>query len=386
MQYEIRYLAYGENAALKKRSLDILRDFFGHKAFSFVTDSPVLFIASGGSEQFAIKAAAESRRILLLCHRESNSFAGAMEIAAYCRDKGVPVTILDVFAENALNQFEQFVLVDEAIQSLRGQKGALIGEISDWLISSAIDPQLLKHKTGIQLIQIPWHEAGDYKTFATTDEFLSVFAKDRMAGLEQSARVYAWLTSLIEKYDLDALSLECFPMVREDKVTACLPLSLLNSKQIVASCEGDLCSMVGSMLVRAASGMIPWQANIAHIKPGSILFAHCTAPVNMLETYTLDTHYETQCGTAISGQLKLGDAAAFRIHHKLDRYMLLEGEIQQNPDYEFACRTQIVFETTETQTEMLLHNGLGNHHLIFPAAHIPLVTALMEALDIERLV
>lgn len=86
------------------------------------------------------------------------------------------------------------------------------------------------------------------------------------ATLEDTAKVYSLLKEVIEEEGLSAISVECFSMVMRDKFTACLPLAVLNSKNVVATCEGAICSMLGKMLIRAITNEIPWQANIAENK------------------------------------------------------------------------------------------------------------------------
>ncbi len=106
----------------------------------------VFFIASGGSEQKAINLSEPHKGIILLCHRESNSFAAAMEIAAYLRSIDKKVTVIDVFAKNAQQDFIHYSQLIEAINNISGQKAAVIGHPSDWLINSTIDAEILKKK------------------------------------------------------------------------------------------------------------------------------------------------------------------------------------------------------------------------------------------------
>jgi len=140
------------------------------------------------------------------------------------------------------------------------------------------------------------------------------------------------------------------------------------------------------MLIRAIAGEIPWQANVADIKEEIILFAHCTAPLNALKSFDLTTHFETNVGTAIKGKFEKQKIGVFRVNNILDRYMLLQGDIINTPEYDFGCRTQIEFRTTKVQAKLLKDQSLGNHHLIFPAKHIPLLERLMQVLGIVSVV
>ncbi|NOR87646.1 MAG: hypothetical protein GQ527_08565, partial [Bacteroidales bacterium] len=76
----------------------------------------------------------------------------------------------------------------------------------------------------------------------------------------------------------------------------------------------------------------------------------------------------------------------FRVNSTLDKYMLLEGDVVNTPQHHFACRTQIKFKTTQQQADLLKNNSLGNHHLIFPKAEIPIVVKMMSLLNIERVI
>lgn len=384
-KYQIAYIASDDSAELMNRSITILDGFFSKQSYELVQDAkPIIFVASGGSEQKAAEFSKNYSSIILLCHRESNSYAATMEIASYLRENGKKVSIIDVFATAALANFVEIFQINEAINLLSKQKAALIGEVSDWLIISDMEDKLIKEKLGVELLRLPWSQLDDYKAKKTSQDFLNFFPKENSEKLAATSKVYSLLEEVTNKYELSAISVECFSMVKRDQVTACLPLSVLNTKKIVAACEGDICSMIGKMMLSALTGLIPWQANVAEIKENVILFAHCTAPLHFLSSFNITTHYETNCGTAIQGQFEKGSVGVFRVNSKLDKYMLLEGEIIDTPNHSFACRTQIEFETTKAQADLLKNNSLGNHHLIFPSEYIPLLEKMMEVLQISR--
>ena len=388
MTHKITYISYDNNdQELRNRSASILSNFFIDNEYQIVNDfKGVLFIASGGSEQFAAELTSKHNNIILLCHRENNSFAATIEIAAYLRAKNKNVSIIDLMIPDAFKEFEEVYKINQAIESLSKQKAAIIGEVSNWLIISDIENTIIKEKLGIELLRLPWNKLEDYRIKEPSKEFNTFFPDIDKEKLLETSKVYHLLDNVITENALSAISVECFSMVRRDQVTACLPLAVFNTKNIVAACEGDVCSMIGSMIVRALCGKIPWQANIAEIRDETVLFAHCTAPLNSLSSYNITTHFETNCGTAIQGKFKKGRVGVFRINNKLDKYMLLEVEISETPNHNFACRTQIEFSTSEEQTLLLKNSSLGNHHLIFSATCVPLVVRMMSQLQIERVV
>mgnify|MGYP006935332612 CR=1 FL=1 len=386
MKYQIAYLSYNnDDKELKERSISILNDFFICENYKINNDNNgILFIASGGSEQIAVELTRDKNNIILLCHRETNSYAATIEIAAYLRSKSIVVSIIDVLAPGAFEEFVEVQKTHKAIDLLSGQKAAIIGEVSNWLIISDIDNTIVKDKLGIDILRLPWNQLDDYKTKESSSEFISYFLDFDETKLAETSKVYKLLEDVVNQYSLSAISVECFSMVRRDQVTACLPLAVLNTNNVVAACEGDVCSMIGSMIIRALGELVPWQANVAEIKEETILFAHCTAPLNCVSSFNITTHYESNCGTAIQGKFIKRNVGVFRINNKLDKYMLLEGEIVDTPSHSFACRTQAEFRTTKAQTSLLKNNSLGNHHLIFPAEFISILKRLMSQLQIDR--
>lgn len=386
MNYQIAYLSSDiHNTDLKNRSNQILKDFLGEDTFAWSEEEgQLLFIASGGSEQNAVQLTKEFKNITLLCHRESNSYAATVEIAAYLRDQGKRASIIDVFSNNAFQDFKSTQKVNEALEALAKEKAALIGEVSDWLIISDVEDQIIKEKLGFEMLRLPWSELEDYKQKPASDSFLKNFNQFDPNKLQETAQVYSLLEELIREKNISAISVECFSMVMRDQVTACLPLAVFNAQNIVAACEGDICSMLGKMLIRAITGRIPWQANVAEIKEEQVLLAHCTAPLNSLKKFEITTHFETGVGTAIKGEFEKEEVGVFRINSKLDKYMLLEGQITDTPSHDFACRTQIEFSTTHQQTQLLKNKSLGNHHLIFPIKYASLLERMMLVLGVER--
>ncbi len=385
MGYKIAYLAYADDTELKNRSISILNDFFGEENYEFQDDlNEIIFVASGGSEQHVLKLSNSFRNITLLCHRESNSYAASLEIAAYLRQKGKRISLIDVFAAHSFNEFLEVQKVHRAIDALANQKSALIGEVSDWLIVSDIEDEVVRERVGVELVRLPWSSLDDYRQKESSANFMTYFPDSEASELKDTAKVYSLLEEVIKSNNLSAISVECFSLVKRDQVTACLPLAVLNKQNIVAACEGDICSMIGKMIIRNLIGFVPWQANIAEIKEDVILFAHCTAPLHLLDSFRITTHYETGVGTAIQGKFSKGEVGVFRLNNTLDKYMLLKGEVVDRPRHSFACRTQIEFKTTKEQAALLKNSSLGNHQLIFPAEFIPLLIRMMAQLEIKR--
>jgi L-fucose isomerase-like protein len=178
---------------------------------------------------------------------------------------------------------------------------------------------------------------------------------------------------------------ECFPLVQQQHVTACLSLSDLNDRGVVAACEGDLTSMVGMMIGKAITGMVPWMANVAAIDNNAVLLAHCTAPTNLLSGFTIDTHYETGEGTAIKGMFRGDEVTVFRLGSTLENIFLSLGHVMERPQNSWACRTQIRVEMPEEAIVSLKNSPLGNHHLVLPGNQYDTLKKASEILNLEEI-
>lgn len=330
------------------------------------SEPDVLFFLTGGSERAAMRQVSAGHFYLLIGSPRDNSYASATEVKAYLNGRNIPSLLLDEEEAETRTVLEDFVAVKRALENLRGKKLGLIGQASDWLISSTIPAGVLEARLGIQLIAIPWNELAHFSGFKPSDEFLAYFSDEQNIDLTETARVSALLTDTIRKWNLDAITVECFPLVRKESVTACLPLAKFNNDGIPAGCEGDLTAIAGMMLCKELTGVIPWIANINKATDEVCLFSHCTIAPGLVSDYSVTTHFETGKGTAMEGNFKGDRITVFRFDNTLSKAFIASANITGRPKSAAACRTQIEVKLEEQEVRLLRQSPLGNHHLIFP--------------------
>lgn len=354
---EVKYIELG-----KKRFLDMLPEFADY--FQFVDDDAnILFVLSGGSEYAATQLVEKGKFYIILSNELDNSNAAALEIKAWMNREGISSVLLSNEEEMRI-YMSSYIEVVGAIESLKGKQLGLIGNVSDWLIASGVEKNVLMSKLGINLKQIDWKSLCSFEDAETNADFLGKFEYNNKKEKVNASKIYNILNDCIKKEKLDALTVECFPLVRQKSVTACLALSLFNDQQIPAGCEGDLASIVGMMFAKEISGSIPWMANVAKISEDTTLFAHCTIGTNLLSNYEVTTHFETGLGTAIQGMYRYNDITVFRFNSELNKAFITRGEVLDRPRYATACRTQIEVKLPIIAVNALKQNPLGNHHLI----------------------
>ena len=120
--------------------------------------------------------------------------------------------------------------VDEtikAIKSLQGKKIGLIGGVSEWLVASNPEAYIIRDKLGIEIVRYQWKDLPSLNKKGVSEEFMKAFALEPSEKNNDSSRVYSLLKDWIEDHGLNAITTECFSLVKKTEATACLALSLL---------------------------------------------------------------------------------------------------------------------------------------------------------------
>ena len=314
----------------------------------------LIYVRTGGTEGIFLRSlpdllAKSNRPFYLLTSGKSNSLAASMEILSYLRQHDLKGEIIHGSTDYIAQRIQLLAKVEEVYNRLRGVRLGIIGKPSDWLISSHADKGRVKERLGIELIDIPMQELLD--------------------AVKAKGDIYEALKDVISLYQLQGFTLRCFDLLTAVKDTGCMPLARLNAEGYVAGCEGDVPAMLSMMITRALTGVSGFQANPASINPetGELLFAHCTIPLDMVERYELDTHFESGIGTGIRGYMKPGAVTIFKVAGDLSRCFMAEGELVESLAKPNLCRTQQVIRLNDKQqTAYFLTNPIGNHHIIMP--------------------
>lgn len=324
----------------------------------------LIYVRTGGTEGIFLRLLPQlleksQRPFYLLTSGKSNSLAASMEILSYLQQHNLRGEIIHGGAEYIARKIKVLEKVGEARQWLDGARLGIIGKPSDWLISSQANYEVVRQRLGIELVDIPMQELLD---------------------IVADGDIYGALKTLIDRLRLQGFTLRCFDLLTALKDTGCMALAKLNAEGYVAGCEGDVPAMLSMMMVRSLLGVSGFQANPARINPetGEMLFAHCTIPLDMVERYELDTHFESGIGTGIRGYMKEGAVTIFKMAGDLSRHFIAEGQLIRNESKPDLCRTQQVISLSDKhQADYFLTQPIGNHHIIMPGHQRALLEALI---------
>lgn len=335
----------------------------------------LIYVRTGGAEGIFKSLLPEmlSRgisRYYLLTSGKSNSLAASLEILSYLGQQGLKGEVLHGSPEYLRSRINALERVAIARKKLQGARIGVIGEPSDWLISSHADPVALMDRIGVKLESIPMEELVQEIGRSKADPAPSEvpMANNVRASYPGATQIYHALEVIVQNHKLNALTLRCFDLLTSVGNTGCLALASFNSDGFPASCEGDVPALLSMMISQALTGFTGFQANPSRIdvETGEILFAHCTVPFNMVRNWQYDTHFESGIGVGIHGEIPEGPVTLFKVSGKLDRFFAAEGELLYNQYEDNLCRTQVVLKVKPEEARYFLTKPIGNHHIIVP--------------------
>ena len=379
-------------------SLSIEYDFRGSDYADFGSyPLSLIFVRTGGTEGIFRRLLptlpiGRGEKFYLLSSGKSNSLAASMEILSYLQQNDLQGEILHGDPGYISRRINMLAQVESARRKLRACRLGIVGEPSDWLISSHADKDKVREYLGIELIDIPMQELLDAIAATPLDptsaSSMQISTPDANVPKELAIRqalpgahqIYLALKTVVERHQLQGFTLRCFDLLTAVRNTGCMALARFNSEGIVAGCEGDVPAMLSMMIAQVLTGMSGFQANPARINPetGELLFAHCTIPFNMVEHYELDTHFESGIGVGIRGYMKEGPVTIFKVSGDLSRCFIEEGELVRNQAQPDLCRTQQIIRLSDpSKAHYFLTKPIGNHHIIIRGHHKRLLHEMM---------
>jgi len=350
--------------------IETISDFtftLANKDILYDSEISLILVQSGGSEGYFLEVEKDLKPpFYLLTYGSNNSLAASMEILSYLKSKNEQAEILHGAPSYIVSRLNEISKKGIEVPTRLG----VIGKPSDWLIASNVDYTHCKSVFNIELVDIDMQELidtynrielGEYKKTIQFD-----FDQNEVADAKKLSKA---LDIIKKKYNLKGLTLRCFDLLSTVKTTGCLGLALLNSEGSIGTCEGDIPSMLSMYILKEVTGKPGFQANPSRIdrETNEVIFAHCTLPLDMADSYEVMTHYESGIGVAFRGRLKEEDITIFKLSNNLKDYYVTEGKIIQNLDECNLCRTQIKIKIEDTK--YFLSNPYGNHHIIVYGSH-----------------
>lgn len=339
------------------------------------TSGVILLLASGGTEKTSMNIITRSEAPALICAgNEINSFAASLELYAFLKDNYKLSLFYYQSREDLLEKINTYSQVCGSIAAINNAKIGLIGEPSDWLLTSKGIDSFGKFKTNLLKFSTEdlIDEIENLRKVTKEKNLEMMVRHDKLKvpdfALSDSMTVYRAVKNLAERNNLSGITIRCFDLLNK-KYTACIAMALCNDHGIVSGCEGDLHAVFSLMIGYYLTGEPGWMANPSSVDKSnnSITFAHCTAPTKFLDPSApleINTHMESGLSCAVEGSIKKEKVTVFRTGGCFDKLIAAKGKVvesgMRNPLY---CRTQAVIQL-ECDTEAFINSTYGNHHVI----------------------
>ena len=285
----------------------------------------LLFGPERGTEQLGMSVVARwNGPVAILAHPGDNALAAAMEILALARSVGHA----GIIVQGSRGWREEISLAVTLAKTHSSLRRAVIGSLgsrdievmSPWALEGAV-----REVWGPQLVHLPLGELVRYSREADADAAQDI-ASQMQAAAERviepdagailgSARIYLGLRRIVEEYGLDAVAVNCFPLLTPLANTACYALARLNDEGVPATCEADIPSCLTMLFMWYLTSQPCFLANPSSIdlQTGTVVFVHCSIPPTMCARYSLRSHYESNLGVGITGELEPGPVTVVRI-------------------------------------------------------------------------
>lgn len=338
----------------------------------------IFLIESGGSEEEFIKIYKDySPPYFILTTCLNNSLPASLEIISFLSKHNLKSVLLfkdsnfierlTCFDKNKINH-DCLELKNKTI--LKNKKYGVVGKPSDWLISSFVNYNDCKKNLGATLLDIKYEEfikEIDKNEYEDNKQILHLkeIVKDQKT-LHLALCIYGALKRIIIKYNLDGLTVRCFDLLHLYKNTSCIALALLNDEGYICSCEGDIPTLMSMAIIYEVTNKRSFQVNPSNINnnDNTMILAHCTIPLCLNKNYSIMTHYESNLGLAIKGEMYKENILIFKIASDFKTFCLYKGKIEENLSNFLYCRTQILVKLDDDISK-IYNNPLGNHLVVF---------------------
>jgi len=356
-------------------------------------DGYVLVIATGGTEAILLSMmeALTSRPVVALAHDVANSLPAFIEAIPLMKQKSGQLSYLFSSFEEIDKAAEKAARALKSLAAFKRSRLGLIGGISEWLVYSKTDPEVVKQRLGAELVYVPFERLREaYESVVLegreeVERIAGTFSSTvPVAEIERAYRLDLALNKIVMEESLSGFTVKCFDAIREFGTTACLGVSLFNSKLLTAGCEGDVPTFLSMHALSLLSGKPAFMGNPSAIRGNRFLIAHCTAPIAMsADRPVLKTHFESGIGVGVAITFPRGEATFLKLAPDLSRARIFRGRVVEGrPLSERHCRSQAWVEV-DFDPSLLVRGSMGNHYAFVMGDYVEDARMLMELLGIE---
>jgi len=197
------------------------------------------------------------------------------------------------------------------------------------------------------------------------------------SAVEQSARFYVAVSSLIEEEGASAATITCGPYIQNPEMpTPCMTLGLLQESGIPAACQVDIDALLTMILFQRLGNMPSFMGN-TFACDGNLGVQHCVTCRRMcgLEKkrydYSISDFHGRKNTPTIHASLPVGQTVTVaRLTRGLENLIVTTGTLADcmdantNPDHPHRCRNAFIIKTDGLAEVVKIVNGRFQYHMV----------------------
>ena len=301
-----------------------------------------------------------------------------------------------------LKRIESYARVCAAAKRLRRSRIGVVGYNCPGMIDVTFSEIEVK-RLGPQLVHLSLTDLLDRYESVDRDRAMKDVKEleRRVGGVEVSkenlinaVRMYYALRELSEEHKLDAITVRCWPELREQRgLIPCYGLSKLSDEGVIGTCECDVFGVATQLIGYWLTGIPPFNGDFGAIYPeeNAIQLWHCgAASTRLSEDFSeihVRSHAQVGVGVTLEFPLKPGRVTITRVTRPMNgRFGILiaGGEVLRLSPEERGNPAKIrLDDPLERFLDALVKGGV-EHHLIMVYGDIRReLFMLSEILDLE---
>lgn len=305
-----------------------------------------------------------------------------------------------------LKKINPLAKAGRAQQLLKQAKLGRIGENPDGFETCNLDPDLIKNRFGVDIIQFDLETdifPGARKVRPEKIDQVYAQLNEQVAGLNElepvstrkSLSVYTTLKQIADQNNLQGYAVRCWPeFFTELGCAACGAMSMLSDEMTPCSCEADVNGTITQMILQSISGKPAFGTDMVSLdaERDALVVWHCgLAPLSMADPDQprgVSIHSNRKLPLLFEFTLKPGRVTIARLTESSGEYRLVvgSGQVLRAPKSFSGTSGLIQFDSPASEVlDVIIGEGLEHHISITYGDHIPALLAFANLLDLPVL-
>ncbi len=334
------------------------------------------------------------------------SVNGAQVIVASLKELGYDFKFIfgDIGSPEVHKKIKDYAMAAAIVKKLKNTRIGLLGHIPNIMLSLEVDSFSVKNIFGPTVVPIDFYKI-DYYLKKTKNARIKERIKEikNTVGtirvdndvLVESVKYYFALKQMIKDLDLDALTVNCFP-IPDIKGKTCLATSNLNDDGIVTACEGDVNATIVMLAFQYINGAASLNSDIIieNQKENALMFSHCGGGpfscASDCKDIILEEQYEIKSGMAVYYPVKTGGKNATIVNlvgrESTYRMCILKGVSIPTKELSYHGNPiQIKFNTSVADLLNQIGNeGFGHHWMVAYGDHSDIFREISKLVKLKH--